>query len=202
MSDRDADSSQLQANLARALTAALKHAQGRRAPTPGLARAWHSQILKDLRAPNPAYVGVFRGEAGLKHLGVQVAYCWGVQPSAVRDVVKEFIGYLVGALAMLDKEIPAGSLPETGDALEAVLTTAALAHAKWVEIHPFANGNRRTARLWANWVLMRYSIPPLVTLRPRPAGDAYVNAARRAPCDGDYEPTIALFFRLFDEFES
>jgi len=155
----------------------------------------------DLEVPNPAYVGAFRGEPGLEHTRVRVAYCWGIKPSDVAGAVKEFIGDLEDAVAGLDKEIPAGSLPETYDALEAVLTAAALAHAKWVEIHPFANGNGRTARLWANWVLMRYGIPPFVRLRPRPAGDEYATAARRALCNGDYEPTIALFFRLFDEFE-
>jgi len=202
LSDWDADSAQLRANLARTLTAALHHARGRRSPTPDLARAWHSEILKDLRAPNPAYVGAFRGEPGLEHIGVHVADCWGVKPGDVAAAVKKFIGDLGNALAKLDKEIPAGSLPKTDDALEAVLTTAALVHARWIEIHPFANGNGRTARLWANWVLMRYGIPPFVRLRPRPAGDAYANAARRALCDGDYEPTIALFFRLFDEYEA
>ncbi len=200
MADWDANSAQLQANLARVLTAALSHAQSRRPPTPGLARAWHPEILRKLGAPNPAFVGAFRGEAGLEHIGVRVADCWGVQPSGVKDAVNGFIGDLKGALAKLDKEIPAGGLPETDDALEAVVTTAALAHARWVQIHPFANGNGRTARLWANWVLMRFRIPPFVTLRPRPAGDAYAEAARRALCDGDYEPTIALFFQLLDEF--
>ena len=29
-----------------------------------------------------------------------------------------------------------------------------------------------------------------------------MNAARRALCEGDYEATIALFFRLFDEYEA
>ncbi len=83
-----------------------------------------------------------------------------------------------------------------------VLSTAALLHAQWVEIHPFANGNGsgngRTARLLANYVLMRYGIPPFVRLRPRPAGDAYADASRRAPCYGEYGPTIALFYEMFD----
>jgi Fic family protein len=81
-----------------------------------------------------------------------------------------------------------------------VLTTAALVHAKWVEIHPFANGNGRTARLWANWVPMRYGVPPFVRLRPRPEGLPYATASRQALCEGDHEPTIRLIFRLFDEF--
>jgi hypothetical protein len=150
--------------------------------------------------PDPAYVGTFRGEAPLEHIGVHVGHCWGAAPGTVADEVRTFLDELGDALAILDKAIPAGGLPESDDAIEAVLTTAALAHAKWVEIHPFANGNGRTARLWANWVLMRYGVPPFVRLRPRPEGLRYAEAARRALCEGDYEPTIALFLRLFDEF--
>jgi hypothetical protein len=199
LDDWDADSARLRANLARTLTSALRHAQDRRPPTPDLARAWHAEILKGLVVPNPAYIGAFRGDRGLERTRVRVAECWGVEPSAVAGAVKAFIDDLQDILARLDPEIPAGGLPGTGDALEAVLTTAALAHARWIKIHPFANGNGRTARLWANWVLMRYGIPPFVRLRPRPEGHDYFEAARRALCEGDFEPTIALFLRLFDE---
>jgi hypothetical protein len=200
LADWDADSSRLQANLARVLSSARQHAQERYAPTADLARAWHEGILAGLDAPAPAYVGAYRGEPPLEYIGVRVGHCWGASPGAVADAVQEFIAELTRVLATLDEVIPVGGIPESGDALEAVLTTAALAHAKWVAIHPFANGNGRTARLWANWVLMRYGIPPFVRLRPRPEGVAYAAAAQRALCEGDYEPTIALFFQLFDEF--
>jgi hypothetical protein len=36
------------------------------------------------------------------------------------------------------------------------------AHTRWVEIHPFVNGNGRTARMWANWILVRYGVPAFV----------------------------------------
>jgi hypothetical protein len=160
---------------------------------------WDAEILAGLDVPDAAYVGAFQGEPPLEHVGVRVGPCWGAQPGAVAEAVREFIADLTAALVKLDEGVPGGSIPESGDALEAVLTTAALAHAKWVEIHPFANGNGRTARMWANWVLMRYGIPPFIRLRPRPEGAAYAEAARRALCDGDYEPTIALFFQRFDE---
>lgn len=202
MTDWDADSPRLQANLAHTLSSALQHARARKPPTAALAKAWHTGILRGLDVPNPAFVGAFRGEAALEHTGVRVAYCWGAAPGEVADAVSAFLDELEDALARLDGAIRPEGIPETDDALEAVLTAAALAHAKWVEIHPFANGNGRTARMWANWVLMRYGVPPFVRLRPRPEGLPYADASRRALCDGDYEPTIALFFRLFDEFTS
>jgi hypothetical protein len=70
-----------------------------------------------------------------------------------------------------------------------------------VRIHPFANGNGRTARLWANYVLMRYGLPPIVRLRPRPDGGYGVAGA--AAMDGDWEPTVAVFRKLLlDELPS
>ena len=200
MADWDADSPRLQANLVQALSSALAHARGRKPPTADLARAWHEEIFDGLHVPESSYVGAFRGEAPLEHIGVQVGHCWGAAPGKVAAAVHTFLDELKDALGKLDEAISGGGIPQSDDALEAVLTTAALAHAKWVEIHPFANGNGRTARLWANWVLMRYGVPPFVRLRPRPKGLPYAAAARRALCEGDYEPTIALFFRLFDEF--
>ena len=65
---------------------------------------------------------------------------------------------------------------------------------EWVRIHPFANGNGRTARLWANYVLMRYGLPPVVRLRPRPDGG--YGAAGAAAMAGDWEPTAAVFRKL------
>jgi Fic family protein len=61
-----------------------------------------------------------------------------------------------------------------------------------VRIHPFANGNGRTAREWANWAAMRYGLPPFVRLRPRPKGLAYA-AAAHASMRGDHAPAIGVF---------
>jgi hypothetical protein len=66
-----------------------------------------------------------------------------------------------------------------------------------VRIHPFANGNGRTARIWANAVLMRYGLPPVVRLRPRPDG-GYRDAGVAA-MSGDWRPTAAVFRRMLAE---
>jgi len=67
-----------------------------------------------------------------------------------------------------------------------------------VRIHPFANGNGRTARLWANSLAMRFGLPPFVGLRPRPEGD-YALASDKA-MRGDWEPTVAAFHQLLEDF--
>ena len=78
---------------------------------------------------------------------------------------------------------------------------AAQAHARWVEIHPFVNGNGRTARMWANWILVRYGLPAFVRLRPRPDLSEYEAAGRAALCRGEYEPTVAAFRAMYDRWE-
>lgn len=59
--------------------------------------------------------------------------------------------------------------------------TAFTAHRRLVEIHPFNDGNGRTARLLMNLVLLRGGYPP-VAVRPvdRPA---YINALQQAQTD-------------------
>lgn len=67
----------------------------------------------------------------------------------------------------LDNMIPPDTEPNA-DQTAAIVAVYAWAHAEWVRIHPFANGNGRTARLWANSLAMRYGLPPFAGLRPRP----------------------------------
>ncbi|MEA2690858.1 MAG: hypothetical protein QOJ16_245, partial [Acidobacteriota bacterium] len=83
----------------------------------------------------------------------------------------------------------------TADNLAAVLTLCAWAHSEWVRIHPFANGNGRTARLWVNSIAMRYGLPPFLRIRPRP-GDGYGRVSAAA-MRGDWRPTVALFRQMY-----
>ncbi|MGD9884339.1 MAG: Fic family protein [Reyranella sp.] len=71
-------------------------------------------------------------------------------------------------------------------------------NAEWVRIHPFANGNGRTALLWANSLAMRYGLPTFGRLRPRPDGN-YGIVSRKAML-GDWEETVALSGELPADF--
>jgi hypothetical protein len=73
------------------------------------------------------------------------------------------------------------------------------AHGEWARIHPFANGNGRIARLWANWIAMRYGVPPFVRLRPRPEGTSYADAAA-ASMRGNFEAVVPVFRDMLEEF--
>ena len=48
---------------------------------------------------------------------------------------------------------------------QTVIEYAAEAHFKLVDIHPFVDGNGRTARLLMNLILMKYGFPPAVVLK-------------------------------------
>jgi Fic family protein len=93
--------------------------------------------------------------------------------------------------------LSAGQDPDA-DQLAAIVDLCAWAHAEWIRIHPFANGNGRTARLWANCIAMRYGLPPFIRLRPRP-NDGYAAAGAKA-MQGNWEQTAAEFRRLLFAF--
>jgi hypothetical protein len=80
----------------------------------------------------------------------------------------------------------------------AILEVCAWVHAEWIRIHPFGNGNGRTVRLWVNSIAMPYNLPPFLRLRPRPDDD-YGDAGAEAML-GNWQPTMALFRQLLDEF--
>ena len=53
--------------------------------------------------------------------------------------------------------------PHFDSAIDAFVDSEARLGADWIRIHPFANGNGRTARMWANAIFMRYG-PDRVTI--------------------------------------
>ena len=90
----------------------------------------------------------------------------------------------------------ADTLNEKWDSLHPV-RLAAFAHRKLVDIHPFIDGNGRTARLLMNLILINrgyqiVSIPPVLRLE-------YINALRAA--QRDKNPSDESFLRLIAEVE-
>jgi fido (protein-threonine AMPylation protein) len=85
--------------------------------------------------------------------------------------------------------------------LDAIVHLTASIHGEWVRIHPFANGNGRTARVWAAWLALRYRLPLFVSVKPRPDDAAYVSASKASmgrPPDfaGDHTLTAHVFSHL------
>jgi Fic family protein len=153
--------------------------------------------MEGLDVPNPRFVGAFRGESGLERVQVRVGSNFGVDSAKVAEELTRFEAKLQMLVANLDAFVPIGQEPDL-DQLAAIIDLCAWVHAEWVRIHPFANGNGRTARLWANSIAMRYGVPPFVRLRPRP--DAAYGEAGAKAMQGDWKPTAVVFRRLLDDF--
>ena len=195
MPDWDEDSPQLRQNLARLLEEIVHVADRRDVPTVESARQWQSRTMEALDVPDARYVGRFRGEPGLEHVQVRVGPLDGVPAADVKEALARFEQKLQTAVAELDGRLPSGGEPNA-DELDDIIDLCAWVHAEWVRIRPFANGNGRTARLWANSLGIRYGLPPFVRLRPRPDsgyGDAGASAMR-----GEWKPTAAIFHALLD----
>ncbi|MGB9335967.1 MAG: Fic family protein [Candidatus Acidiferrales bacterium] len=199
MSNWDADSPQLRQNLALVLEEMVRAAEQREDPTVESARHWQALIMQGLDVPDPRYVGAFRGEQGLEGIEVKVGVNPGVRSITVAGELRRFEEKLQTLVAELDELLLIGQEPDA-DQLAAIVDLCAWVHAEWVRIHPFANGNGRTARLWANCIAMRYGLPPFIRLRPAPNA-GYAEAGAKA-MQGDWKPTAEVFRRLLAVFLS
>ena len=193
MADWDADSPGLRQNLTEVLRNARDRAVGREVPSLEDLRRWHRGTMAGLEVPDVGGVGCFRVEAGLEPVRVWIGAHEGVAPGAVAEELRAFEETLQRAVAALDALFPRGEDVDA-DGLAAVVDLCAWAHAEWVRIHPFVNGNGRTARILANSLLMRYGVPPFIRLRPRP--NSSYGRASEAAMRGDWRPTAAAFRRM------
>lgn len=197
MPNWDEDSPQLRENLAHVLEEIARAAEQRGTPTLEAARRWQTIVMQGLDVPDSRFVGAFRGEPGLVNVQVRVGANYGVDSAKVAEELTRFEAKLQTLVAELDALLPIGQEPDA-DQLAAIVDLCAWVHAEWVRIHPFANGNGRTARLWANSLAMRYGLPPFIRLRPRPNA-GYGDAGAKA-MQGDWKPTAVAFRRLLDDF--
>lgn len=197
MADWDENSPQLRRNLAQVLDSIQENARCRTVPTIEDMRRWHTNVMQGLDVPDQNFVGRFRGEERVENINVRVGRHFGVDAGQVASELTRFEQTLQRAVQRLDQLLPHGTKLNT-DATLAILELCAWAHAEWVRIHPFANGNGRIARLLANSLAMRYELPPFVRLRPRPDGE-YGSACEQAMM-GDWEPTVRAFHRMLKRF--
>jgi hypothetical protein len=195
----DENSPQLKKNLAQVLQEISSEARRRSLPSIDLARRWQTIVMNGLDVPDQRYVGAYRGERGLETCRVEIGNHRGVEPVRVAQELRQFEESLRLRVAQLDASLPQGQLPDVSQ-LAAIIDLCAWAHAEWVRIHPFANGNGRTARLWANYLAMRYGLPPFIRLRPRPDG-GYGEAGARAML-GDWRSTAVVFRRMWLDFSA
>ena len=135
MADWDADSPRLRANLKRVLADIHDHALRREPLTLDAPRRWYRTMMKGLTLPNPALVGIFRGEPGLEAQAVFVGLRKGVKARAVTAELHRFEKRLQAAVKAMDLQLPAAQVNDV-DGMAAVLDLSAWVHAEWVRIHP------------------------------------------------------------------
>ena len=145
-------------------------ATSRATPNAESVKGWHREMLEGVDIPDDAYRGGFRGDAhpALRDYEITVG---GLETRAC-DVAGEIIRLILELQARISS---LDELDERGDPsileadfVESVLDAAAWLHGEWIRIHPFVNGNGRTARMWVLWLCARYGLPQLLPLRPRP----------------------------------
>jgi fido (protein-threonine AMPylation protein) len=132
---------------------------------------WHRQMYEDIEIPDDAYRGAFRGSVHPALIDYEVTV-GGFAVTRAADVPASVANLIlalkerVDTLDTLDADTSAEILEP--DFVEAVIDAAAWLHGEWVRIHPFANGNGRTGRMWVLWLCSRYGLPQILSLRPRP----------------------------------
>ena len=192
-SDWDEDSPELDANIASVVERVRSDSLARKPLSLALIKSWHVDLMKGLVVDDPAYVGRFRGESGVAGYEVGIGSHEGVPSHKVAAEVLEFEAWLQSEVDTLDKKYPTpASLTAAG--IQEVVDLAAKAHSTWVFIHPFANGNGRTARLLANSIFLRHGLGLPVTPRPRPLGP--YELASSAAMLGNWRPTAQVFMQM------
>lgn len=192
---------QILANATALLREIAATADRRLAPSVAMAQEWHRRLYRDVALPVPYYAGEPRDSdphcPELQGYEVAVGTARGTPSELVPAALSGFETSARRAVLSLDEAIPAGQQPASGRELHGVLSLCAVLHGEWVRIHPFANGNGRTARLWANWAALRYGLPPFVTIKPRP-GNPYGLAAM-ASMSGNHLAAVAAFDQMLRE---
>lgn len=179
----------------------VAQAARRLVPTVAMAQEWHRETYQGVPLPVAYYAGEVRdsdpAHPELIDYEVAVGTSSGILAADVPSALTGFEAGLRAVVSRMDGVIAVGARPGNATDLLAVLEIAALIHGEWVRIHPFANGNGRIARLWVNWVAVRYGLPFFMRLRPRPAGLVYA-AAAAASMRGDHRPMMSALLDLLD----
>ncbi len=200
--DPPGNDARIAANLRAVGSTIVADASKRLEPTVAMAQVWHRETYGSVPLPVPYYAGEVRDTdpAYPELIGYEVAVgtAPGLPSADVPGALVSFETGLKAIIGRMDAVIPVGARPTTAGELYAVLECAAIAHGEWVRIHPFANGNGRVARLWVNWVAVRYGLPFFMALKPRPTNLVYANAARES-MRGNHQPMVVALVTLLSQ---
>lgn len=167
-----------------------------------MAIGWHRAIFTAVPLPVPYYAGGVRDtdptEPELIGYGCTVGHVRAAHSSEVPQRLARFEEALVRSVSSLDGVVAPGEPPAETRQLRGIIDLCAITHGEWIRIHPFANGNGRVARLWVRFILLRYRLPSILPVHPRPDRARYAGCARLAMLGQD-GPTAAFFRSLLLE---
>ncbi len=154
--------------------------------------AWHTQLhVGCTHVPVPQYVGNYRGtpQPYINFCPVMFGSFTGAPATQVATELAAFETSLQRELERLDAAMPE-ELAATPSRLNLALQVVAVYYATWLRIHPFADGNGRTARLLANWIMARYWQPLIFPGRPPIDRDVLLAATTSAIASHDHRALI------------
>ena len=161
----------------------------------------HKEIFKEAW---PEIAGTFRQQdenvkiTGSKHLPPH----WSEVPGLMREFDAKLSDHLE-ILKFAEGQLFQDDIGEMQiNTIQIILEVTAWTHHQITYIHPFREGNGRTARLVANLILERYG---LVGISPKITPEnkkRYCNALAQIDKESDYEPLIKLIGEgLIERFE-
>ncbi|MBF6604794.1 MAG: Fic family protein [Chloroflexi bacterium] len=200
--DRPADLPRIIANLQSLWPLIEADSSTRPKPSVATALEWHRRIYDGVAVPHPDYVGQVRDSDPLFpcliDYEVAVGSSRAVRARDVPAALDAFVSATSAVVMALDAAVPPARVPSAPPVVAAIVRLCAYAHGEWIRIHPFADGNGRTARIWANWIAVRYGLPPFVRIKPRP-DDVLFAGATEMSMRGDHRPTEAMFVAMLDD---
>ncbi|HXM92964.1 MAG TPA: Fic family protein [Candidatus Dormibacteraeota bacterium] len=161
----------------------------------GTLRNWHSELFKSV-VPLSYYAGNFRCDDPSRPClgrGVQIGNYAGSDYHIVETEMAAYSANLYSYIQKSDSYLAVQA--SFANKVTASLQLASWAVGRFVQIHPFLNGNGRISRLLSNYFFVRYGLGlvPFKTII-RPGGD-YTAAMDRSMM-GDFVPLFQYFVLL------
>lgn len=167
-----------------------------------LALAWHRAIYNGVRVSDTDDVGAIRDSDPAHPCLIDYEVVVGAAPGALaRDVPAALDAYVPVVQQVVGTPRSRRGTRINTDrraVIMAIVRLCAYAHGEWIRIHPIAKGHGRTARVWANWIAMRYGLPPFIRIKPRLDDALFVRTAVMS-MRGDHRAAEVLFVALLND---